>query len=184
MYQISPKNIDRFSIYWTFTFVSFLGQRHLEAIVWHPKSVADIARKAVLPPRYNDGFSIRFKNRYVSADVTNSKGAFKCIRPKCISLQPVSAGQWSLFGYLNSKLMSRWDGHFNLCPDTIKSCPQFNVTQGDWDKLSRFLFFVIYSLPKWMILFMRLWFGVWTDRVVFCACNGMARKPTYHWFVY
>ena len=30
--------------------------------------------KLYIPPRFNDDFSIRFQNRYVSTDVTNSKG--------------------------------------------------------------------------------------------------------------
>ena len=37
--------------------------------------------KQHIPPLSNDGFIIRFKNRYSSADVTNSKRAINCISP-------------------------------------------------------------------------------------------------------
>ena len=52
IYQISPEHIHWFASFYTLIFVYFLGpplflQRQLNAIIWHPKSAVDVARKAV-----------------------------------------------------------------------------------------------------------------------------------------
>ena len=49
IYQIPPKknyaDFQDISLLLLFTFYDL--RRHLEAIIWHPKSAADVARKAV-----------------------------------------------------------------------------------------------------------------------------------------
>ena len=87
--------------------------------------------KQYIPPRFNDGFSIRFESRWISADITNFKGYLNALAPynlKAASLKlnnselkqlsmlwvpkPVSTSHGLKFGYLNSKLIWRWGGHF------------------------------------------------------------------------